>query len=76
MSAPKDENDKLSMRDQFAIAILTAMLNDEDTLQASFDFDDEESSHKDESKNILLQSCRSAYKIADMMRKVRIQSFE
>jgi len=75
-----DDNEDLKLRDKFAIDILKVILSaDTNTLLADFTevFDDkEEEARLRIYTRKLDRRIRAAYKIADMMRKVRMSTFE
>lgn len=77
-----DSDDKLNLRDKFALEILTSFMSfDKDKTYSSINnfiknFDSDEKHEKDYSNYSAERLIRAAYKFADIMRKVRLSTFE
>jgi len=78
----KDDDEDLTLRDKFAIALLQGMMANNDFTNPTIDFinthdaQDEDDPIKDSSTRIIRRRIRAAYKMADMMRKIRLDVFD
>jgi hypothetical protein len=75
-----DDNEDLKLRDKFAISILQSMLSDskESPLMGFMEtFDDREDTTRYKLYlKMMERRIRASYKLADLMRKIRMSSFE
>ena len=78
-------NEELTLRDKFAIEVLSCLISDEgnkryfiiqDQLKLKPYLIPSELEMIERANNYMENCCRAAYKIADIMRKIRLTAFE
>jgi hypothetical protein len=73
----KDDNEELTLRDKMAIAIFQGIISSEDSSSDFVEtFDSKDIDQKNHYSKRMERKIRAAYKLADMMRKVRLAPFE
>ncbi len=79
-----EENDKLTLRDKLAVEVLNGMLANEkvatnktvDFISYGLNYEEWNAPNRRLAEQQMTQLIRAAYKIADIIRKVRLTTFE